>query len=60
MDLHDLMLSKYGAGRAEDLLFNQALAETGTVSGSTGSPCCCSCLRARCFLFLSPPGTFVS
>lgn len=35
MDLHDLMLSKYGAGREKDLLFNHALAETGTVSGKT-------------------------
>lgn len=35
MDLHDLMLSKYGAGREKDLLFNRALAETGTVSGKT-------------------------
>lgn len=31
MDLHDLMLSKYGAGREKDLLFNRALAGTGTV-----------------------------
>lgn len=32
MDLHDLMLSKYGAGRDKDLLFNRALAGTGVVS----------------------------
>jgi hypothetical protein len=35
MDLHDLMLSKYGAGREKDLLFNRALAGTGIVSGKT-------------------------
>jgi len=34
MDLHDLMLSKYGAGREKDLLFNRALAGTGEVSGA--------------------------
>lgn len=33
MDLHDLMLTKYGAGREKDLLFNRALAGTGAVSG---------------------------
>lgn len=32
MDLHDLMLSKYGAGREKDLLFNRALAGTNVVS----------------------------
>jgi hypothetical protein len=32
MDPHDLMLSKYGAGREKDLLFNRALAGTGVVS----------------------------
>lgn len=31
MDLHDLMLSKYGAGREKDLLFNRALAGTNAV-----------------------------
>lgn len=35
MDLHDLMLSKYGAGREKDLLFNRALAGTGVVSRRT-------------------------
>jgi vacuolar-type H+-ATPase subunit B/Vma2 len=29
MEIHDLVLSKYGAGREKDLLFTRALVKTG-------------------------------
>lgn len=32
MEIHDLALSKFGAGRPKDLEFNSALAKTGLLS----------------------------
>lgn len=32
MEIHDLALSKYGAGREKDLLFTRALAKTGRLN----------------------------
>ncbi len=35
MDIHDLVLSKYAAGREKDMAFNQALVRSGCVAKPT-------------------------